>query len=171
VLLVRALVKAVFVAVVVQDLATAAWRGPTRGVVPAPNPLRGAWDVTDFRRAAGSSRGAWQVLAIATRATLRTAGDTVVMADWAIDSTARRLALYPMDSMLRRDSTRALQLQFTLRGERSAGSVILRIADTLVLAGAQDGDSVHATLVRRDVSTSPLLRRGFHWIQEYPFNR
>jgi hypothetical protein len=42
---------------------------------------------------------------------------------------------------------------------------------TLNLHGTADQDSLRVTLHRADVSQSLLLNRGFHWINEYPFNR
>jgi hypothetical protein len=39
------------------------------------------------------------------------------------------------------------------------------------LEGEMDGHRTHAKLVRFDESTFLLKNRGFHWIQEYPFNR
>jgi len=41
----------------------------------------------------------------------------------------------------------------------------------LVLAGLIDADSIFVTLVRRDETGFLLLKRGFHWINEEPFNR
>jgi hypothetical protein len=41
----------------------------------------------------------------------------------------------------------------------------------LAIATLLGADSVHATLVRRDEKDFLLLRRGFHWINETPFNR
>jgi hypothetical protein len=44
-------------------------------------------------------------------------------------------------------------------------------ANTLVVDGAMDGKKIHATM-RRDPGKEFLLTtRGFHWINEYPFNR
>lgn len=44
-------------------------------------------------------------------------------------------------------------------------------ADRLVLDGTMDDLAIHADLQRVDPSTFLLVTRGFHWIQEYPFNR
>jgi hypothetical protein len=43
--------------------------------------------------------------------------------------------------------------------------------DLLVLQGTYDGHSVRAKLKRSDDKAFPLTSRGFHWINEYPFNR
>jgi hypothetical protein len=44
-------------------------------------------------------------------------------------------------------------------------------ADVLNLEGTFDGQPVLAKLRRQDASNFLLLSRGFHWINEYPFNR
>jgi hypothetical protein len=43
--------------------------------------------------------------------------------------------------------------------------------DTLVLAGTMDGRNVHATMKLDTDKEFLLLTRGFHWINEFPFNR
>ena len=44
-------------------------------------------------------------------------------------------------------------------------------ADGLKIDGQMDGRPVHMDLKRLDRSKLLLVSRGFHWIQEYPFNR
>jgi hypothetical protein len=36
--------------------------------------------------------------------------------------------------------------------------------------GTLDGHNVRATMARRSVGDFPLMKRGFHWINEYPMN-
>jgi len=43
--------------------------------------------------------------------------------------------------------------------------------DQLVMDGAMDGHQVHMRLQLVDHSKFLLVSRGFHWVQEYPFNR
>ncbi|HZF10398.1 MAG TPA: hypothetical protein VFE33_16535 [Thermoanaerobaculia bacterium] len=43
--------------------------------------------------------------------------------------------------------------------------------ETLLLQGTFEGQPVVARLHRMKESSYPLLNRGFHWINEYPFNR
>jgi len=43
--------------------------------------------------------------------------------------------------------------------------------DKLVLDGAMDGHKIHMQLQLVDQSKFTLVSRGFHWVQEYPFNR
>ena len=43
--------------------------------------------------------------------------------------------------------------------------------ERLVLDGEMDGHKIHMQLALYDRSRFLLVTRGFHWIQEYPFNR
>jgi hypothetical protein len=43
--------------------------------------------------------------------------------------------------------------------------------DRLVLDGVLDGHKIHAVTHREDRTKFLLVNRGFHWINEYPFNR
>lgn len=45
------------------------------------------------------------------------------------------------------------------------------IPDQMTLNGNMDGRAVHMQLQRTDRNQFLLVNRGFHWIQEYPFNR
>jgi hypothetical protein len=44
-------------------------------------------------------------------------------------------------------------------------------AEHLVLDGTLDGAAVTVRLRHLDESTFLLVNRGFHWVNEYPFNR
>ena len=43
--------------------------------------------------------------------------------------------------------------------------------DRMTLDGDMDGHRLHMLLGRVDHTKFPLIARGFHWIQEYPYNR
>lgn len=43
--------------------------------------------------------------------------------------------------------------------------------DTLFLNGNIDSDSVKVIFIRKTKEDYPLLNRGFHWVNEYPYNR
>lgn len=43
--------------------------------------------------------------------------------------------------------------------------------DALILDGQMNGKKIHMQLKRMDEKKLLLLSRGFHWVQEYPFNR
>ncbi|NLR77042.1 DoxX family membrane protein [Chitinophaga eiseniae] len=54
-------------------------------------------------------------------------------------------------------------------------TVYLQIGDQLAqglltLEGKVNGDSLHITLKQQDLNAMPLISRGFHWVNEYPFN-
>jgi hypothetical protein len=46
-----------------------------------------------------------------------------------------------------------------------------RAEDQLILDGNMDGHKIHAQMSLLDRNKFMLVSRGFHWIQEYPFNR
>jgi len=94
-----------------------------------------------------------------------------LLMDMVGDNTEHTLALDALDSMFHRDSSTTAQLRFTLLDAPSVGAVTMRLADTLLLNGTHDRDSVYAKLVHRDVIRSPLRRRSLRWIQDYPNNR
>lgn len=41
----------------------------------------------------------------------------------------------------------------------------------LQLYGKLDGNSLNMTFNYKNRAAYPLVKRGFHWIQEYPYNR
>jgi hypothetical protein len=41
----------------------------------------------------------------------------------------------------------------------------------LLFRGAMNTDSIAIHMARKELSTFRLVGRGFHWINEYPFNR
>ena len=43
--------------------------------------------------------------------------------------------------------------------------------DRMILDGTMDGHAVHMQLQLVDRNKFVLVSRGFHWIQEYPYNR
>lgn len=40
----------------------------------------------------------------------------------------------------------------------------------LTLEGKVNGDSLHIALKQQELNAMPLISRGFHWVNEYPFN-
>ena len=47
----------------------------------------------------------------------------------------------------------------------------LKTPEHLELDGAAGAGTLRASLTRIDLASFPLMTRGFHWINEYPFNR
>jgi hypothetical protein len=41
----------------------------------------------------------------------------------------------------------------------------------LVLSGTWEGKALELTLQKLEDKDQPLVARGFHWVQEFPFNR
>ena len=89
------------------------------------------------------------------RATFRLMADSVERFTMKADSGSHQLTLTP-----RFDSTLARTMTYTKPD-----------ADHLVLAGKVGGDSLVVRLRRYDEQRFTLINRGFHWIQELPFNR
>jgi hypothetical protein len=61
------------------------------------------------------------------------------------------------------------------RGNDKNGKSVFRYQrsgqDQLTLDGDMDGHKLHFQLKRMDHNELELISRGFHWIQEYPYNR
>ncbi len=129
---------------------------------PKP-PLYGIWDVTEM-----SIDGV-------TRAPLITDYDR-----W------RRVVFeeYPLMGFQRMDDTFALYtteldqsrkaLKLSRRGDKgwsATWSFEQPDATRLILEGEMHGHHLHMQLHRADEKKFLLLNRGFHWVQEYPFNR
>jgi hypothetical protein len=89
------------------------------------------------------------------RVSIRTMTDSLSGYTVKVDSAHHILLLTP-----RFDSTATLTFVYT----RPA-------ADRLVLTGHLGRDSIAATFKRVDETKYLLMSRGFHWIQEQPFNR
>jgi hypothetical protein len=57
----------------------------------------------------------------------------------------------------------------TLHYERVPSS--LKRPEKMILDGSMDGHPAHLELELEDRANFPLVKRGFHWVQEYPYNR
>lgn len=90
-----------------------------------------------------------------TRATFHRMDDSVEMYRTNIDLDRKTMVLIPGNTMDRKS---------TIAFDRPA-------ADRLVLEGEMEGHSVLMQLLLEDRGKYPLASRGFHWVQEYPFNR
>jgi hypothetical protein len=84
-----------------------------------------------------------------------------------IDTVAHTMALKPSiainasGSFVRPDESKPPQTLAYTRPERTH----------LVIDGALDGHTLHVELAYRDPNAFMLRSRGFHWVQERPFNR
>ena len=130
----------------------------------APQPaLYGIWNVEQFNvngqprppLLTDTSRWRRVILERFDFAAIQQMNDAQTFYNVAVDTNKKTIALTG-----RRGSTQKIALAFS----RPA-------ADQLVLDGAVDGHPTHIQLRLEDRSHYLLVSRGFHWIQEYPFNR
>lgn len=125
--------------------------------------LYGIWDVTEFSTD-GQSRpplvtdaGRWRraIFSDPTRVRLQ-----------LMDNSFLRYAsaIKPADSTLTltKDGDKDWKAAFTFQR---------RAPDQLSLEGDMDGHKLHVDLRLVDPNKFLLINRGFHWVQEYPFNR
>ena len=80
----------------------------------------------------------------------------------------------PMQRYAGKVDLAAKTLQLSKRGDqnwKSTFSVETPSTGVVTLDGEMDGKKIHARLRRLDEKTFLLNSRGFHWINEFPFNR
>jgi hypothetical protein len=131
----------------------------TYGALPVP--VGGRWDVVEMRidgkEPSKSDPLAWTWLEFTNKTILRLAGPTpptlVYRMTWNPDSKELTLA--------------------KIVGPASSGklSYDLSEAGQLELQGTMDGKAITATLQRTPEKQYQLMTRGFHWVQELPYNR
>jgi multidrug transporter EmrE-like cation transporter len=129
---------------------------------PKP-PLYGIWDVATFVRnqdtlpplLTDTTRWRRVVLGRPGALFLRTMNDSLRRYSLSADTVGHTLALTPPG-----DSTRRVTLSYA-RAD----------SNHLALDGMLEGDSVHVRLTRVDDTHFMLPSRGFHWVNEHPFNR
>lgn len=122
--------------------------------------LYGIWNVERGQAGAGASNGAAKGAAFWRRLIFDRAGVGVVQSvdDAMVYYAATIDEAHGKISLLGRD--RKAYFQYERRG-----------ANRLVLDGVMDGEKAHLELELVDRGKMMLVNRGFHWIQEYPFNR
>ncbi|MBS0030124.1 hypothetical protein ACTJJ0_21805 [Chitinophaga sp. 22321] len=69
------------------------------------------------------------------------------------------------------DSTKHLLTYWSSQTDSVMMHYSIPSTDTLYLNGKINGDSIHVVLKRKDPNDFALMSRGFHWINEYPYNR
>ena len=134
-----------------------------RGGGAAKSPLYGIWNVTQMSidgqvRApliTDYDRFRRVIFQSPTTASFQRMDDTFVPYTAAIDVGARSIILTKTGAA----------------NQKSTWSFQRPTAEQLSLDGDMDGHRIHMQLQRYDHSKFLLLSRGFHWIQEYPFNR
>ena len=126
-------------------------------------PLYGAYDVktyilnNDTLAPLTTDTTRWRKLLVWTtsRAAIKGMNDSVKIFVSAVDTVKKKLVLYPKS-----DTAKKSWLHYRFIGE-----------DSLVLQGKWKNDSVLITLKKLDTDSLLLVRRGFHFINEVPFNR
>jgi hypothetical protein len=140
-----------------------AWQGAHEwGEYATRSPLHGLYEVVEFsldgeaRPPLTSDRGRWRRLVIERPQFVSVVlmDDTVSRFGWSADLEKRTL---------------------TLKGEEGKPPQAVlhyeQAGNELVLEGELRGSPIRTRLRKKDPGTFLLLNRGFHWVNEYPFNR
>ncbi|HTB16301.1 MAG TPA: hypothetical protein VK752_32260 [Bryobacteraceae bacterium] len=114
------------------------------------SPLYGIWNVDKVSRDASSIRRV--IFDRPTGMSLQRVDDTFTGYGAQVDTQNGVVTLKQNNSA------------WTIKFERTA-------PDRMTLAGLIDGQDLHMKLELLDRSKLLLVSRGFHWVQEYPFNR
>ena len=126
-----------------------------------PPPVAGRWELVsmqvDKKEPDKDDPVSWSWLDFSNRKFIRLAGpkppNSVYMITW--DTEAKKLTL---------GKFRAPEWSATFTYD-------LPEPDQLELQGSMDGKAISATLKRTPEKRYELMTRGFHWIQEMPYNR
>jgi hypothetical protein len=124
-------------------------------------PALGRWDVVSMRidnkEAVKGDPMTWEWLDFMNRSLLRLSGTTppTVVYRVAWNSDAKSITL----------------TRFSSLGWSATFNYEFPQPDTLELRGSMDGKAIAATLKRSPERHHELMNRGFHWIQELPYNR
>lgn len=141
-----------------------AWQATTiRGGRGHKGPFHGVWNVEDFasdgqaRPPLVTDAERWRRVVFDRPGTLAVLfmGDKRQRFVMSLDPVKRTMALSKRD-----DPSWKAALSFQRSGPGH-----------LVLDGTMDGRKIHARLRQAEASRFLLLDRGFHWINEYPFNQ
>jgi hypothetical protein len=132
---------------------------------PSALPLAGSWRVDTIRLlndqgVPANDGGLWRSVTFYQNGMLVRPRDRLVRVEYytlTLDAPRRLLKLLGTSSAPDRE---ALMLRYTLV-----------TPEHLELDGAAGAGTLHASLTRIDAAAFPLVTRGFHWINEYPFNR
>jgi hypothetical protein len=132
------------------------------GAGRARPPLYGIWNVAEFTMDGQThpplltDKERWQrvIFDYPERVTFQRMNDSFASTAATVDTEHQRIELTNP-----RDNSRIATFTFTQPA-----------ADRLALDGELNGRKVHTLLERLDANTFTLVNRGFHWVQEAPFN-
>ncbi len=98
----------------------------------------------------------WRQIIIQTNnyARIKLMNDTVRNYNFKVDTSTKKIVVYPNWDTLNKASFNYI---------KDSGYLVLR--------GTMKNDSLYIKLKRFDEKSFRLMSRGFHWINEYPFNR
>lgn len=131
-----------------------AWTSGTPFGAAAPkSPLYGIWNAENN----GTGQNKWRRVIFDRPESVSFQGpdDSFVNYRVKIDVNSRSIALTKA-----KDKTWKATIQYVRQAQ-----------DQLMLDGEMDGQSLHMRLQLLDRNKLMLVNRGFHWVQEYPFNR
>lgn len=125
--------------------------------------LYGIWEITTFIKNSDTipplltDTDRWRRLIISykERASIQVMNDSMVRTSFIVDTTNAKIYIAAKEGV---DDV----LTYTLSGKDR---------DMLYLEGVSKGDSLKIFLKAKDLRTFELTNRGFHWINEYPYNR
>ncbi|WP_197275388.1 DoxX family protein [Nonlabens sp. YIK11] len=104
-----------------------------------------------------TATGRWRYLILDNEnmASIKMTNDSIESYKFELDSTKTRIKMYPKDS------------------ELDGYNITLRSMDStnMRLQSSRDNDSLIVDLRLKDLKSFRLLNRGFHWVNEYPYNR
>lgn len=138
--------------------ANVAWR--YRASAPKP-PLHGIWDVASLERNGrpvpalytDAARGRRVIVGRGGTLTIQLANDSLLRVRVKVDTVAGTLSVTAFRTL-------------------GSGQLAYTRADSgLTVTGTLDADAVRATLRRVDETKFLRVSRGFHWVNEVPFNR
>ncbi|WP_179343482.1 DoxX family protein [Winogradskyella ursingii] len=104
-----------------------------------------------------TSSNRWRYLVIENkgRAIVKTIDDELLRYNFKLDTVQKKISMYTENGKM--DS---LNINY-----------IYKNTDYLNLEGSLNNDSISVTLFRKNLDDFPLRSRGFHWINERPYNR
>lgn len=155
--------KCLYLVYILEDnIATGLWNVNRHGDKAVKPPLYGIYDAQLMMRGHDTvlplttSSYCWKTLIIQSHkhATVKTTNDSLRYYAFRVDTVAKKAVLFEYA-----DTTLKYTLAYQLKGKE------------LELSGKLFQDTVLIRLTKRDLNSFRLTSRGFHWINEYPYNR
>jgi len=137
-------------------------RGPYGDKREKP-PLYGIWEVDKFIKnqdtipplLTDTSRWKRLIVNYSERASIQIMNDSMTYTSFIVDASNNKIY---MDSNQGVDNV----FNYTVSGENN---------DHLLIEGTNNETTIYIELRAKDLSKMELTGRGFHWVNEYPYNR